>query len=193
MLAALKRSFHAPKRSHIFQHTRSLSNYFAYFPNTIPNGPPPQGSFDIDLKRLRAEYISAQRKSHPDVAGPNNQINSAELGVAYKILQDPVSRGEHILALQNANPLQEGAATLENEDLLMEIMMTREQVSEAESQVELDSVIAKNDKLWDEAVKEMGAALEQGNTALAQSKLVELTYWTKIKRAIEDKLEEIGA
>lgn len=193
MLASVKQTLKGPNFGFRHQHLRSVSDYFAYFPKTAPNGPPPKGPFDIDLKKLRAEYISAQKLSHPDVAGPESQLNSAELGIAYKILRDPVTRGEHILALQNANPLEEGASTLENEDLLMAIMMTREQVSEAESKAELDSVIDKNDKLWDATLKEMATALEQGKTEVAQSKLVKLTYWNKIKQAIEDKLEEIGA
>lgn len=40
--------------------------YYALFPQTIPDGPPPTGPFDIDTRALRREFLQLQAASHPD-------------------------------------------------------------------------------------------------------------------------------
>ncbi|KAK4140023.1 HSCB C-terminal oligomerization domain-containing protein [Dichotomopilus funicola] len=40
--------------------------YYALFPQTLPDGPPPAGKFAIDLRALRAEFLRLQAASHPD-------------------------------------------------------------------------------------------------------------------------------
>ncbi|ROW00300.1 hypothetical protein VMCG_07274 [Cytospora schulzeri] len=40
--------------------------YYALFPQTLPNGAPPDGPFDIDVRALRREFLQLQAASHPD-------------------------------------------------------------------------------------------------------------------------------
>lgn len=40
--------------------------YYALFPQTLPDGPPPTGPFDIDTRALRREFLQLQAASHPD-------------------------------------------------------------------------------------------------------------------------------
>lgn len=40
--------------------------YYALFPQTLPDGPPPTGPFEIDTRALRREFLTLQAASHPD-------------------------------------------------------------------------------------------------------------------------------
>lgn len=172
-------------------HARYISNYYRLFPETLPDGPPPKGKFDVDVKQLRNEYLRAQRQAHPDVAGGDSQVNSAELSSAFRVLRDPIARAEHILTLKGANPLEEGAGTLEDEDLLMDIMMSREFVSEAESKDELEPIIAQTNEKLASLERAVGDALERDDVETAQKKLIELTYVAKLQQAADQKKEEL--
>ncbi|AEO54472.1 hypothetical protein MYCTH_2297084 [Thermothelomyces thermophilus ATCC 42464] len=44
----------------------SIPTYYALFPETLPDGPPPKGKFAIDLRALRNEFLRLQAASHPD-------------------------------------------------------------------------------------------------------------------------------
>lgn len=43
-----------------------IPTYYALFPETLPEGPPPAGKFAIDLRALRREFLRLQAASHPD-------------------------------------------------------------------------------------------------------------------------------
>lgn len=173
-----------------FYFTRSITNYYSIFPKTLPQGPPPAGKFEIDLKQLRNEYIQAQKNAHPDVAGEGSQVSSADISNAYRSLSNPLTRAEHILALNNHNPLEE-SASLDDEDLLMEIMITRERVNDAEQVSELETIAADNDKLFAESEEKVAAALNKGDFENAKSVLIELTYLNKVRQSIEEKKEKL--
>ncbi|OAA64334.1 Co-chaperone Hsc20 [Niveomyces insectorum RCEF 264] len=40
--------------------------FYALFPKTLPQGPPPHGPFDINLRALRTEFLRLQAAAHPD-------------------------------------------------------------------------------------------------------------------------------
>ncbi|KAL2266643.1 hypothetical protein VTJ83DRAFT_5995 [Remersonia thermophila] len=43
-----------------------IPTYYALFPETLPDGPPPRGKFHIDVRALRREFLRLQAASHPD-------------------------------------------------------------------------------------------------------------------------------
>lgn len=124
------------------------------------------------------------------MAGSGSQVSSAELSNAYRALSNPLTRAEHILELNSVNPLQE-SASLQDEDLLMEIMMAREHVSEAESEEELQPITKENDERYTQAEQKIAEALNAGDFDTAKAVLVQLTYWTKLREAIDAKIEEL--
>ncbi|EAQ89385.1 hypothetical protein CHGG_06004 [Chaetomium globosum CBS 148.51] len=102
-----------------------IPTYYALFPETLPDGPPPTGKFPIDLRALRNEFLRLQAASHPDfhhsasqtsptppTQGNNNNNNtntksaarlhaeatSAQINAAYKTLSSPLLRA-HWLAM----------------------------------------------------------------------------------------------
>lgn len=104
-----------------WEHTRPLP-YYDLFPETLPQGPPPQGPFDIDLRALRREFLRLQAASHPDYfhsasasSNPSNspsdpendlaarrrrqaEAASSHINAAYKTLSHPLLRAQYILA-----------------------------------------------------------------------------------------------
>ena len=69
---------------------QSKMNYFELFQMPV--------SFDIDLDKLRRDYLEAQRLVHPDkVHGDTSQ--SAKLNIAYATLSNDDSRAKHIFEL----------------------------------------------------------------------------------------------
>jgi molecular chaperone HscB len=59
-------------RSTLQRESLTPQTHFDLFPKTIPNGPPPTGTFDIDLAQLKKEFLQLQAKAHPDRhAGPD--------------------------------------------------------------------------------------------------------------------------
>lgn len=61
---------------------------------------------------------------------------------AFKTLQDPVLRAEYILRQQGID-LAESEQTLEDAELLMQIMESREALDEATSQKQVDVIVSE--------------------------------------------------
>lgn len=104
-----------------WDHTKRLP-YYDLFPESLPQGPPPQGPFDIDVRALRREFLRLQAASHPDYfhsasatssssSSDANQTEeaaarrrrqaeaaSSHINAAYKTLSHPLLRAQYILA-----------------------------------------------------------------------------------------------
>lgn len=109
-----------------WDHTKRLP-YYDLFPESLPQGPPPQGPFDIDVRALRREFLRLQAASHPDYfhsastsssnssnssssspSDPDNmaaakrrrqaEATSSHINAAYKTLSHPLLRAQYILA-----------------------------------------------------------------------------------------------
>lgn len=103
-------------------HTKRLP-YYDLFPESLPQGPPPQGPFDIDVRALRREFLRLQAASHPDYfhsastssssssSDPSDpasneaakrrrqaEATSSHINAAYKTLSHPLLRAQYILA-----------------------------------------------------------------------------------------------
>ncbi|KAL2153865.1 hypothetical protein VTH82DRAFT_2541 [Thermothelomyces myriococcoides] len=105
----------------------TIPTYYALFPETLPDGPPPKGKFAIDLRALRNEFLRLQAASHPDFHhhaaasgdpspatennnnGHNNnksaariraEATSALINEAYKTLSSPLLRAQYLLREQ---------------------------------------------------------------------------------------------
>lgn len=105
--------------------------YYALFPQSLPEGPPPTGPFEIDTRALRREFLQLQAASHPDFhhsAGSSStegegstttsstntpsssshstsrrkaEAISSHINAAYKTLSDPLARAQYLLAARH--------------------------------------------------------------------------------------------
>lgn len=106
--------------------------------------------FALDEKTLEKAYFAAQRATHPDLAIGKPEAERVEaflksqlVNEAYETLKNPLSRAEHLLALQgifiNDDHHKDVSPTL-----LMEVMELRERLEEASgSGVELAAVLGE--------------------------------------------------
>lgn len=165
-------------------------DFYKLFPHTVPRGPPPAGQFDIDAKQLRQEYYQLQKHSHPDVSGNiSSQVDSAILSNAYKTLLDPVERAAHVLRLNNIEP--EAVASETNQELMLEVMEASEEIDMADtvdSVLELKSV---NEAKITKALSELKASMNSGEFEKSLQALAEIRYFTRLRTAIERRLEEL--
>lgn len=181
-----------------FDSTSPALTYYHLFPQTFPNGPPPAGPFDIDPSQLKREFLQLQASTHPDKAGPDEQLRktfqdySSELNVAYKCLIDPLRRSQHLLEkLQGIDALAE-KGSLTEEDLLMEVLMAREAIVEAESKEELDQIIKENNSRLSASREALKNAFQIGDWELVKQETVKLSYWQSIKRQIDETIEDFN-
>ncbi|KAJ7570330.1 hypothetical protein O6H91_01G115600 [Diphasiastrum complanatum] len=89
--------------------------------------------YDLDLKELEKRYKGLQKKLHPDLFGLKSEREreysaeqSAQVIKAYHTLLPPLSRATYMLHIQGIDVEEEG--TVEDVDLLMEIMEMQEAV-----------------------------------------------------------------
>lgn len=157
-------------------------NYYSLFPKTLGAGPPPKGPFAIDLKALRTEYLKAQQLAHPDVSSGKSEVDSATLVSAYRTLCDPLLRSRHILELSGTNSIKE-EANIDDEDLLMNILMIREEVAECEDPEERHKLEKENNERIEATIKAISDAYAAKDLAAAQRATIELGYWVKLRAA----------
>ncbi|CAA9957581.1 hypothetical protein P3342_001413 [Pyrenophora teres f. teres] len=165
--------------------------YYSFFPQTLPAGPPPNGPFDIDVKALKKEFLKLQSTAHPDVHQQADkkraEAHSAQINEAYKTLQNPLLRAQYLLSLRGEE-LQDESAKVDDMDLLLEVMETREMVEEAEwENGSLKELWEKNEKRIKKSVKAIDRAFKKDNLEAAKEEAVKLRYWVNIKETIEEK------
>lgn len=102
-------------------------------------------AFELEDAALHQAYLTAQRAAHPDLqSSPTARMASlqasADLNTAYRILKDPLSRAEHMLALEGIRVGSEGDDVKASSVLLMESMDLRERLMEAEAVTAIDAL-----------------------------------------------------
>jgi molecular chaperone HscB len=172
--------------------------HYDLFRSSIPRGPPPKGTFTLDLRALRREFLQLQARAHPD-RHPQEQKRAAEavsakINDAYKTLQSPLARAAYLLRLRGAldgddeEGLLGGEAELklEDEEMLLEVMEVREQAEEAETEEEVALLRKQNQVRIDACVRVLEEAFKTDDMAKAKREVVRLRYWV----GVEDRLRE---
>jgi len=163
--------------------------HYEMFPGTVPMGPPPTGPFVIDVRQLRKEFLQLQAKAHPDRHQGANKARaegvSARINEAYKTLQTPLLRAQYLLALRGVNVAEDETAKIDDPDLLMEVLETREEIEAAEDENELRPLKERNDSRIEESEKALDAAFKADDIKAAEEEAVKLRYWINIKESLE--------
>ncbi|KAI9880308.1 MAG: hypothetical protein M1830_004187 [Pleopsidium flavum] len=163
--------------------------HYEMFPQTLPSGPPPGGPFAIDTRQLRKEFLQLQAQAHPDRHSGKNKARaegaSARINEAYKTLQNPLLRAQYLLSLRGIDVAEDETARVEDPELLMGVMETRENIEGAEEEVELAPMKEANDARIDDSVKILDAAFKADNLDAAKMEAVRLRYWVNIKESLD--------
>ncbi|KAF2648332.1 co-chaperone protein HscB, mitochondrial precursor [Lophiostoma macrostomum CBS 122681] len=183
-----------PARRHQSTSTKENTNappqtHYTFFPRSLPAGPPPHGSFGIDLSALKREFLQLQGRAHPDLHPPEDknkaQAMSARINEAYKTLQSPLLRAQYLLSLRGIEIAEDETAKVEDPELLMEVLEAREQIEEAESEEDLVQMKTENDAKIEESVKILEGAFAKEDIDGAKSEAVKLRYWINIKESLD--------
>lgn len=184
----------APEQSLADLLKKKPKSHYEFFPKSIPNGPPPAGSFVVDLSTLKSEFLQLQALAHPDRLPPESrsaaQGLSAIINEAYKTLQSPLKRAEYLLEVRGARAQADEEHVLGqaegDEEILMEVMEAREAAEEAESEEEICNLRAENQRKIDDVVMRLEEAFKKDDLILAKREAVRLSYWI----GVEDRLRE---
>ena len=105
-------------------------------------------ALELEPATLDRAYFARQRQWHPDrfVAKPPDErarasAEAAALNDAYRTLKDPLSRAVYFAALKGVELPGDGK-TIDDPELLMEVMDAREELHEASSVAEVDALAA---------------------------------------------------
>src|ERR1700742_4089941 len=103
-------------------------------------------ALDTDAATLDKAYFARQRQWHPDrfVAKPAEErarasVEAAALNDAYRTLKDPLARAVYLAGLKGVELPGDGK-TIDDPELLMEVMDAREELHEASSIAEVDAL-----------------------------------------------------
>ncbi|KAF9785852.1 hypothetical protein BJ322DRAFT_1056612 [Thelephora terrestris] len=151
--------------------------------------PPNDNPFTINDKQLTRQFRKLQQTVHPDVWSAKGEAESSAaanlsslVNHAFKTLQNPVLRVEHILREQGID-LAESEQTLEDPVLLMQIMESREALDEATSQEQVDVIVSETQGAMNETMREVEEQCEKCRWAELQTSAIRLRYLQNILNA----------
>ncbi|KAF3769341.1 Co-chaperone Hsc20 [Cryphonectria parasitica EP155] len=183
--------------------------FYSLFPQTLPDGPPPTGPFEIDVRALRREFLQLQAASHPDFhhaasasadADPPSTTHSAtrrkaealssHINTAYKTLSSPLLRAQYILSERYGIDLAgDEASSLTgppDPDLLTEVLYARETIEEAASEKDLEGVRVENEERIKTCLAELVRAFAAEDVQAAVRETVRLRYWENIRESVRN-------
>lgn len=173
-----------------------ISNFYTLFPKTLPNGPPPSGSFHIPSGPLKREFLQLQSQHHPDkytsqpTAHQKALALSSLLNTAYKTLSDPLLRARYLLHHNyGVDITSEDNSThrdLTDHETLMEVMEAQEAIEEAHTQEQIDALKEQNRARIEQTVELLGNAFEKGDVEAAKTECIRLNYWNSLQQGLHE-------
>lgn len=163
-------------------------SFYALFPETLPAGPPPAGSFHIDARALRREFLRLQAAAHPDVNSGAGGA-SALINEAYRTLVNPLTRAQYLLRERFGVDVvgDEAGMLWEPEpEVLAAVMEAREEIEEAGEEGELEGLREVNEGRVRAAEEVLGEAFARGDVEAAKREVVRLRYWINVRESIHN-------
>ncbi|KAG9856605.1 Co-chaperone Hsc20, partial [Aureobasidium melanogenum] len=163
--------------------------HYDLFPSLGPDALPPKGPFALDLSLLRKEFLQLQAKAHPDLA-PQEKKRQAEalssrINEAYKTLQNPLLRAQYLLQMRGIDVAGDETAKVEDPELLMEVLETREIIEEAATEEELQPLKELNERRIAASVGVLEEAFQKDDMQAAKEEAVKLRYWINIRESVD--------
>lgn len=163
--------------------------HYDFFPSLGPDALPPKGPFTLDLALLRREFLQLQAKAHPDLAPQEKKRQaealSARINEAYKTLQNPLLRAQYLLELRGIDIAGDETAKVEDPELLMEVLETREVIEEAATEEELQPLRELNERRVAGSVGVIEEAFKNDDMDAAKEEAVKLRYWINIRESVD--------
>jgi len=168
-----------------------MNNPFALFDLPV--------AFQVDSALLNERYLALQKSLHPDnflAASAQEQRlamqKSAEINDALRILKDPITRADSIIALNTGE--RENSEEKSNKDIgfLMQQMEWRETLENIENRKDTDELSAftkEIDQIRHAILSELSTALTEQQWDIARAITDKLRFIKKLQAEIE-RVEE---
>jgi Fe-S protein assembly co-chaperone HscB len=109
---------------------------------------------------------------------------------AYSVLEEPLSRSLHLLEL-GGEAISETDRSIVNNNLLMKIMMVREEVDSASTDEELRPILQSCREEQDELCEKLAASFQKDRMVDAKYLTAELQYWKRVEETIIEKMKSV--
>ncbi|CUA77433.1 molecular chaperone HscB [Rhizoctonia solani] len=156
----------------------------------------PNNSYVIDTKDLRNRFLKTQRLTHPDAWSAKPEKDKAAAATyssfvnkGYEALKSPLKRAEYLLSLRGAEMGE--TDSLEDQHFIMEIMEMRENVEEAETRNELETLLAENHKQMQDEIDTISKAFDSSDLKIAKEASVRLKYRLGVEDSINVRLHNM--
>ncbi|TWU77809.1 hypothetical protein ED733_001077 [Metarhizium rileyi] len=181
----------SPAARRFTQHSsHSSQTLYSLFPETLPDGPPPNGHFPIDRRSLRGEFLRLQSRFHPDLHPPSSKAQaaatSAALNNAYKTLSNPLLRAQYLLSLQGVDVANDETLKVEEPELLALVLEAHETIEGAACPADLHALSADNEERISQSEHVLETAFREHDLDRAKKEAVRLRYWVNVRDALSD-------
>jgi molecular chaperone HscB len=151
-------------------------------------------TFDMDLAQVEQNYFKAQRLVHPDrFVGANktekvfSAQHSAAINEAYAILKEPIKRVQELLKITGHTQPNIEQQTLDDPELLMEVIELREELLEAQSLEQINGLRDRLETSFNQNLASMSEAFKTNDYQEAAKLLNRLRYLNKIRGEAQHK------
>ena len=155
-------------------------------------------ALELEPATLDRAYFARQRQWHPDrfVAKPPEErarasAEAAALNDAYRTLKDPLSRAVYFASLKGVELPGDGK-TIDDPDLLMEVMDAREELQEASSVAEVDALARFAREDLEKALAGLPKLFLANDKAAIRKTLLRLRYLDKFAEEAKARRANLG-
>src|SRR3954447_7080031 len=155
-------------------------------------------ALDLDAAALDKAYFARQRQWHPDrfVGKPAEQrakasVEAAALNDAYRTLKDPLARAIYLAEL-NGIELPGDGKTIDDPELLMEVMDAREELHEASSIGEVDALAKFAREDLEKALAGLSGLFLANDKPAIRKTLLRLRYLDKFAEEAKARRSNLG-
>ena len=155
-------------------------------------------ALDTDAAALDKAYFARQRQWHPDrfVGKPAEErakasVEAAALNDAYRTLKDPLARAVY-LASQRGVELPGDGKTIDDPELLMEVMDAREELEEAISVAEVDALAGFAREDLQNGLADLPRLFAANNKFAIRQALLRLRYLDKFADEAKARRSNLG-
>jgi len=155
-------------------------------------------ALDIDAGALDKAYFARQREWHPDrfVGKPAEErarasVEAAALNEAYRTLKDPLERAIYLAKLRGVELPGDGK-TIDDPELLMEVMDAREELHEASSIGEVDALAKFAREDLEKALAGLPGLFLANDKPAIRKTLLRLRYLDKFAEEAKARRSNLG-
>jgi molecular chaperone HscB len=155
-------------------------------------------ALELEPATLDRAYFARQRQWHPDrlVAKPPDErarasAEAAALNDAYRTLKDPLSRAVYLAGLKGVELPSDGK-TIDDPELLMEVMDAREELHEASSIAEVDALARFAREDLEKALAGLPSLFLANDKAAIRKTLLRLRYLDKFADEARARRSNLG-